>query len=84
MNAKHRKTLAALMADPMPKALPFRDVEALLRSIGCEVREREGSRVSFDYGICSWSTHRPHPGKDCLRVHVKGARNFLEAIGVTE
>jgi hypothetical protein len=37
MNAKQRKTLSVIMDHPLPKGLPFRDVEALLKAMGCEV-----------------------------------------------
>lgn len=82
MNPKHKKTLAAIMADPMPKTLPFRDVESLLRAIGCKVKEQEGSRVGFIKNGVPWATHRPHPGKEVHAYHIKSLRAYLDDIGV--
>lgn len=77
MNAKHKKTLAAIMGNPSPKTLPFRDLEAMLKGMGCEIEEAEGSRVTFLFGDHSWTTHRPHPGKEARDYHIKRAREFL-------
>ncbi len=82
MNSKHRKTLAAIMANPGPKALPFRDVESLLRALGCAVRERAGSRVVFVKDGIPWATHRPHPDKMAREYQIKGVRAFLDEIGI--
>ncbi len=84
MNARHRKTLAAIMANPIPKTLPFRDVEALLVALGCEVEEREGSRVVYVHSLRKMSLHRPHPAKECRPDLIRDARNFLKEIGITE
>lgn len=82
MNKKHKKTLDAIMAAPMPKTLPFRDIEALLRGIGCRVVESRGSGVNFSIRGEVWYTHRPHPGKDALQYQIRGVKAFLIAIGV--
>jgi hypothetical protein len=82
MNAKHRKTLEALFAAPVPATMPFRDVESLLVAVGCHIREGEGSRVSFVRDGVIWPTHRPHPGKEAKHYQVKEARAYLAALGV--
>ena len=82
MNAKHRKTLNAIFAGSAPKTLPFRDIESLLKGLGCVVVEAEGSRVVFVFNEHAWATHRPHPGKEARRYHIKGVRHFLGALGV--
>ncbi len=82
MNARHRKTLAAIMTNPIPKTLPFRDVEALLVALGCAVEEREGSRVVFMHASGRWVTHRPHPERECYSHHMHGVRRFLKELGV--
>ncbi len=83
MNSKHRKTLAALFAGRIPRNLPFRDIESLLRAVGCEIDEGEGSRVAFTRDGLDWSTHRPHPDKKARPYHIKEVRDFLESLGVT-
>ena len=82
MNTKHRKPLAAILASPAPKAIPFRDIESLLRGLGCTVKEREGSRVVFVKDGVPWATHRPHPDKMAREYQIKGVRSFLEELGV--
>ncbi len=82
MNAKQRKTLAALFAKQAPHSLPFRDVESLLLAVGCHVREGEGSRVSFVRDGVVWPTHRPHPRKEAKQYQVKEAREYLATLGV--
>lgn len=81
MNARHRKTLAVILSASIPRSLPFRDIESLLRGIGCSIEEGDGSRVSFIFGEHSWTTHRPHPGKEARDYHIKRVRVFLEKIG---
>jgi len=47
MNSKHKKTLQAVYAKPIPAALEWARIEALLVSVGCVVIEGTGSRVRF-------------------------------------
>ncbi|MCC8108418.1 MAG: type II toxin-antitoxin system HicA family toxin [Planctomycetes bacterium] len=83
MNAKHRKTLAALFARPVARTIPFRDLVALLRALGFTVRQGEGSRIDFFLGRDTLHLHEPHPGKELKPYQVKAVRAFLLAIGVT-
>ncbi len=82
MNGKHKKTLAAIFASPTPRSLAFRDIENLLRAIGCTVEERPGSAVGFARDNCTVGFHRPHPGKEAKPYQIKDARDFLQRIGV--
>ena len=83
MNSTHRKTLAAVFADPLNGALEWRRIEALLIAAGCSVTESKGSSVTFEKASHRAYFHRPHPGKEALRYRVRDARDFLIAIGVT-
>lgn len=82
MNSAHRKTLAAVFADPVNGALEWRRIEALLVAVGCTRVEGSGSSVTFERGGLKVFFHRPHPGKEALRYRVRDARTFLMAIGV--
>ena len=82
MNSKHRKTLAAIYSRPTMGGIVFSDIEALIRSLGGEVLEREGSRVKIALGGHEWRCHRPHPGKEARRYQVEEARELLERAGV--
>jgi hypothetical protein len=64
VNAKHRKTLAAVFARPTLASIPFTEIEALIKTLGGTVTEREGSRVKIDLKGEQWRCHRPHPGKE--------------------
>ena len=47
MNRKQRKTFEAVFSKRAPKTLPWDDIESLLKAVGCELEEREGSAVIF-------------------------------------
>ena len=78
MNNRHRKTLAAIWANPTPKTLPWASIEALFVNIGCLVIEGSGSRVGFEMEGYRADFHRPHPGKEAKPYQVKVARDFLK------
>lgn len=82
MNATHRKTLAAIYAEPVSKTLEWRRIEALLITIGCQVIEGNGSRVRFEKDGIVAAFHRPHPVKEAKPYQVRDARLYLENLGV--
>ncbi len=82
MNSRHRKTLEAVFARPVPASLVWADIEALLIALGCELIEGRGSRVAFKRDGLRADFHRPHPGKEAKPYQVRDAREFLEALGV--
>jgi HicA toxin of bacterial toxin-antitoxin, len=82
MNSKHKKTLAAVFADPVSRTLPWSDIEGLLIAVGCQVVEGSGSRVRFALGQEKEFFHRPHPAKEAKRYQVLLARDYLMRIGV--
>jgi hypothetical protein len=82
INTKHRKTLEAIFSDPANGNLDWAKIEALFRSLGCEVFEKRGAAVAFCKGGVSVHFHRPHPSSEALRYRVLAAREFLAAIGV--
>ena len=82
MNATHRKTLAAVFAEPVSVSLEWRRIEALLVAIGCRVIEGNGSRVRFEKNGQIATFHRPHPAKEAKPYQVRDARKYLEDIGV--
>ena len=71
------------MGNPIPKALSFREVESMLKGLGCRVKECGGSRVVFVKGGIPWATHRPHPDKMVREYQVKSIRAFLVELGIT-
>lgn len=82
MNATHRKTLAAILAEPVSRSLEWRRIESLLLAVGCRLIEGNGSRVRFEKDGIVASFHRPHPAKEAKPYQVRDARRFLEELGV--
>lgn len=82
VNNGHRRTLAAVFAEPLNGTLEWRRIEALLVAVGCKRIEGSGSSVTFESGGLKVRFHRPHPGKEALRYRVRDARSFLISIGV--
>lgn len=83
MTKKHRGTLKAVFADPVRSNIPWRDVEAMLESVGAEITEGEGSRVRIAFNGVRAVFHRPHPQKETDKGAVKSLRRFLAEAGVT-
>jgi hypothetical protein len=81
MNKKQRKTLEMLFSRRIPKTLPWDDVESLLKAVGCELEEREGSAVVFYKDGKVFHAHRPHPQKEVFPYAIKEVRAYLERIG---
>ncbi len=82
MNAKNRKTLAAIFARPTSAGIAFIDIEALFKSLGAVILEREGSRIKIELEREQWRCHRPHPGKEAKRYQVEEARELLQRLGI--
>lgn len=82
MNNRHRKTLVALFAEPVPRNMLWQSIEGLFIAIGCELIEGNGSRVAFKKGSLRADFHRPHPGKEAKSYQVRAAREFLAKLEV--
>jgi len=83
MNSKHRKTIAAVFADPLSGTVEWAAVESLLLAAGARLIEGRGSRVRCEKDGEVATFHRPHPAKEAKRYQLRDARDFLERIGVT-
>lgn len=83
MGAAQRKTLEAVMSDPVRTTVRFKDVVSLVESLGGSVEWREGSRGSFWIGDQAMHFHRPH-GKEVSAGFIKALRDFLRRANVQE
>jgi hypothetical protein len=83
MNARHRKTLAAVFRDPVSATLEWARIEALFMALGAQKIEGRGSRVRFELNGVIATFHRPHPHKEAKPYQVRDARRFLEQAGVS-
>ena len=82
MNRRHRKTLELVFAQPVSGSIRWREVEALLKSLGAILSERAGSRVAVLLNGRVAVFHRPHPSPDMDKNAVRDIRRFLENAGV--
>lgn len=82
MNAKHRRTLEAIFARPVPSGIRWTDIEALLVAAGAESSEGRGSRVRFLLNGAEAVFHRPHPEPETDKGAVAAVRRFLESAGI--
>lgn len=85
VSRRHDKTLAAIFRVPTVASLKFSDVEKFLASLGADIIEGRGSRVSFLFpDNHKWEAHRPHPGKEAKKYQVESLRRFLESRGLSD
>jgi len=82
MNAKNRKTLEDIFKKPTMSSIQWKDIEALLTSIGAEISEGEGSRIRIKLNNVRAVFHRPHPKKETDKGAVASMKRFLENAGV--
>ncbi len=82
MKRKHHCTLSLIFAHPTSGNVRWADIEALLRELGAEFDEREGSRIEiFLFGLVR-VFHRPHPSPDMDKGAVAAIRKWLDENGV--
>jgi hypothetical protein len=83
MKRKHLKTLALIFGHPPSANVIWFDIEALLKDLGAEISEREGSRVGVRLLGERRVFHRPHPSPDTDKGALTGIRKWFEENGVT-
>ena len=82
MKRKHGKTLQALFRHPISANIKWDDVMGLLRELGAEILEREGSRVAIILDDNITVQHRPHPRPQMDKGAVADLRDFLKQCGI--
>jgi len=78
---RQKKTLELIFRDPVAVKVPWKDIESLLRALGCEISEGNGSRVRLALGGVRAVFHRPHPNPETDKGAVKSMRKFLTNAG---
>ena len=81
MNKKHQKTLQQIFQNPVQAAIVWRDIEAMLKALGAEISEGNGSRVRIALNGVRAVFHRPHPQKETDKGAVISMRRFLKEGG---
>lgn len=82
MNAKNRRTLEKIFAEPASGTIKWRDIESLLLALGAERTEGRGSRVRFTLKERTIFIHRPHPSPEAKPYVVRNIREFLKDAGI--
>jgi hypothetical protein len=82
MNTKHRKTLDDIFKKPALSSIHWKDIEALLISLGAEISEGEGSRIRIKLNNIRAVFHRPHHKKETDKGAVASMKRFLENAGI--
>jgi hypothetical protein len=78
--ASHVRTLEAIFRKQA--GIPWSDIESMLRHVGAEISEGEGSRVRIALNGVRAVFHRPHPNKDTDRGAVASMKRFLTGAGI--
>jgi hypothetical protein len=79
---KHDQTIKAIFIDPVQSNIRWSDIEAMLKALGAEISEGNGSRVRIVLNGVRAVFHRPHPQKETDKGAVKSMRRFLTEAGV--
>ncbi len=82
MRRRSQVTLILLFRRPVSGNIKWRDIEALFRDLGAELKEREGSRVEVFLFHEVRIFHRPHPSPDTDKGAVASIREWLKRNGV--
>lgn len=82
MNAKHKRTLAAIFHEPVRSDVKWEEIENLLTALGAEISEGRGSRVRVALQGVRAVFHRPHPQKVTDKGALKSVKRFLITAGV--
>ena len=77
LSGKHRKTLAAIFEVPVRSNVAWADIEKLLKALGAELSEGQGSRVRIYLNGVRAVFHRPHPQKETDKGALRAMRRFL-------
>ena len=83
MQRRHLATLNAIFRHPASGTIPWKEIEALFRSLGAELSERKGSRIGVRLFGVRQVFHRPHPSPNADKGVVRGIRKWLRQNGVT-
>ena len=82
MKKAHLTTLNAVFARPTRANIRWSAIESLIRALGGEISQREGSRIAARLNGVTAIFHRPHPRPETKKGAVEAVRQFLESAGV--
>jgi HicA toxin of bacterial toxin-antitoxin, len=77
MKKAHQVTLDAIFSRPTKANIRWAAIESLIRALGGEISQREGSRVAARLNGVVAVFHRPHPRPETKKGAVEAVRQFL-------
>jgi hypothetical protein len=83
MSHKHQTLLHAILHDPLPANIHWRELESLLSHLGATVEPSHGARFKVSLNSASDFLHHPHHNSECSRDLIKQVREFLAHAGVS-
>ena len=82
MNKKQQKILKQIFQNPVLSNIAWKDIEAMLKALGAEISEGNGSRVRIALNGIRAVFHRPHPHKETDKGAVVSMRRFIKEAGI--
>ncbi len=81
MKRKHEKALQLIFKRPVSGNVQWKDAIALMKELGAEIEEKEGSRTAILLDGEVMYQHRPHPSPTMNKGAIAAMRKFLERKG---
>lgn len=74
--------MEAIYRHPTSGTIKWFAIEALLKAVGAEIEEREGSRMVVVLDEQAHVLHRPHPSPEADKGAVRDVRDLLRQAGI--
>ena len=71
-----------IFKNPVQSDIEWQEIESLLKSLGANISEGNGSSVRIELNGQRAVFHRPHPEKVTDKGAIKSMRRFLDNAGV--
>ena len=84
MNSKQKKLYERIFKNPVQSNIEWTEIENLLKSLGANISEGNGSRVRIELNGERAVFHRPHPERVTDKGAVKSMQRFLDNAGVKD
>ncbi|MFH1644717.1 MAG: type II toxin-antitoxin system HicA family toxin [bacterium] len=82
MNKKQLEILKAIFEKPAKSNIKWNDIESLLKHLGAQITQGNGSRIRIVLNEVKAVFHRPHPKKETDKGALTSVRKFLKNAGI--
>ena len=83
MSRHHAQLIRSIFHDPPSGNVHWREIESLLKHLGCEIESLSGARIRVRLQRMEDILHRPHHGHTLDARALVHLRGFLARAGVT-